>query len=667
MNFSTQEKIDKEMNDLAKSMASSQNWTVGELVKALGRDGVKKAMENMTEAQLVSFTEELKKHISGVPDSKLDSCVEDVTPKQGEQAAYAICTHQLEKSKCEKCMTKSDSNPDGLSGAMLGIAEAPKETEKTEQKKKEEKDMSETIQKSGEGSRGGNIIGHTKSGKPIYEHADHPSHSNFSKKDHIEAANIHASISNAAGRKASEHPSFKEANNHSMIAGGLDPKTGKKLNRSGKGNTVMQKSENIVSAVETATDRGGKFLMNNDPEDRQTVLDEMIAMDMAASEEMRTIGHQGGPEKDGAWEGQVIGEEPKTVSENQPEPKSENKDNNIADNIVEINALGKLSKPERDAMREKIIAFIEAMMERKIEKSVGLDILSAKVGVPSVKLHTIYDAIELQKSGEGSKGGKIIGHTKSGKAIYDGTHHPEHKNFSSEDHSDAAEHHFKISSSIIDAHEKKTGNIRVNNPEFTHHAIQHARHTAMSVEKQNEEKVEAHKEAIRNAKSTEGLKQRFRDENMKKSQNEVSEIEISSKASKEDTMYHNDETYGTECYIAKSEHNPFSHRNIGHNCHYGVDSYIEQEEAAIQANLAKSTFFSPEAKHETTKPSVQNLIEKGLDMDDSSFNTAIVNQSSKVEPKGVVFVKSFADEVMDAFFQETDSWGQPLKKSEETK
>lgn len=520
MNFSTQEKIDKEMNDLAKSMASSQDWTVGELVKTLGRDGVKKAMENMSEEQLVSFKEELKKHVSSVPDSKLDSCVEDVTPKQGEQAAYAICTHQLEKSKCEKCMTKSDSNPDGLSGAMLGIAEAPKETEKTEQKKKEEKDMLEEV----------------------------------------------------------------------------------------------KKSENIVSGAETATDRGGKFFMNNDPEDRQTILDEMIAMDMAASEEMRTIGHQGGPEKDGAWEGQVIGEEPKTVSENQPEPKSENKDNNIADNIVEINALGKLSKPERDAMREKIIAFIEAMMERKIEKSVGLDILSAKVGVPSVKLHTIYDAIELQKSGEGSRGGKIIGHAKSGKPIYEHADHPSHAAFSKEDHADASRLH-----NVLSAKEFSDKNANPGK-EFNTHIENGSKH--------------ASKWAA-----------------MKKS----------------DSMYHNDETHGTECYIAKSEHNPFSHRNIGHNCHYGVDSYIEQEEAAIQANLAKSTFFSPEAKHETTKPSVQNLIEKGLDMDDSSFNTAIVNQSSKVEPKGVVFVKSFADEVMDAFFQETDSWGQPLKKSEETK
>lgn len=38
-----------------------------------------------------------------------------------------------------------------------------------------------------EGSKGGKIIGHTQSGKPIYENADHPSHQDFSDQDHIDA------------------------------------------------------------------------------------------------------------------------------------------------------------------------------------------------------------------------------------------------------------------------------------------------------------------------------------------------------------------------------------------------------------------------------------------------------------------------------------------------
>lgn len=49
----------------------------------------------------------------------------------------------------------------------------------------------------------------------------------------------------------------------------------------------------------------------------------------------------------------------------------------------------------------------------------------------------------LQKAskGEGSKGGKVIGHTRSGKPIYDSHGHPDHKKFNQEDHYDAMRHH----------------------------------------------------------------------------------------------------------------------------------------------------------------------------------------------------------------------------------
>jgi hypothetical protein len=43
----------------------------------------------------------------------------------------------------------------------------------------------------GEGSRGGKVVGHTSSGKPIYESHSHPSHTSFSAKEHVEAASLH--------------------------------------------------------------------------------------------------------------------------------------------------------------------------------------------------------------------------------------------------------------------------------------------------------------------------------------------------------------------------------------------------------------------------------------------------------------------------------------------
>lgn len=61
---------------------------------------------------------------------------------------------------------------------------------------------------------------------------------------------------------------------------------------------------------------------------------------------------------------------------------------------------------------------------------------------------------DLQKGGEGSKGGKVIGHTKSGKAIYDKHDHPAHKGFTKQDHADAARVHASKVNDIHDAYEK---------------------------------------------------------------------------------------------------------------------------------------------------------------------------------------------------------------------
>jgi len=36
-----------------------------------------------------------------------------------------------------------------------------------------------------------NLIGHTKSGKPVHKNPDHTSHQGFTKKDHIDAVKLH--------------------------------------------------------------------------------------------------------------------------------------------------------------------------------------------------------------------------------------------------------------------------------------------------------------------------------------------------------------------------------------------------------------------------------------------------------------------------------------------
>lgn len=52
-------------------------------------------------------------------------------------------------------------------------------------------EISEQLKTAETGPRGGNIIGKTKSGKPIYDEANHPGHKDFSKDDHEEAVQAH--------------------------------------------------------------------------------------------------------------------------------------------------------------------------------------------------------------------------------------------------------------------------------------------------------------------------------------------------------------------------------------------------------------------------------------------------------------------------------------------
>lgn len=53
-----------------------------------------------------------------------------------------------------------------------------------------------------EGDRGGKVIGHTKSGKPIYKNASHLEHKHFTSQDHRDAAAIHYEKWKKLGKKA---------------------------------------------------------------------------------------------------------------------------------------------------------------------------------------------------------------------------------------------------------------------------------------------------------------------------------------------------------------------------------------------------------------------------------------------------------------------------------
>lgn len=62
-----------------------------------------------------------------------------------------------------------------------------------------------------EGSRGGKVIGHTKSGKPIYDTFGHEGHKHFTLTEHKEAVSAHAGItSKLIGEKEKDKKKFSK-------------------------------------------------------------------------------------------------------------------------------------------------------------------------------------------------------------------------------------------------------------------------------------------------------------------------------------------------------------------------------------------------------------------------------------------------------------------------
>lgn len=63
----------------------------------------------------------------------------------------------------------------------------------------------------------------------------------------------------------------------------------------------------------------------------------------------------------------------------------------------------------------------------------------------SEKIRSCYESENLEKGGEGSRGGKIVGYTKSGKPIYEGRGTAKkYESFTKQDHHDAVDHHSNI-------------------------------------------------------------------------------------------------------------------------------------------------------------------------------------------------------------------------------
>lgn len=99
----------------------------------------------------------------------------------------------------------------------------------------------DSLEKSqGEGSRGGKIIGHTKSGKPIYDSYSHSGHKDFTAYEHSQAGFLHkeeAEKAAKAGDKAKEEFHQQQKSEHFIQAKRIAEEEDRKQTRKEKKNT----------------------------------------------------------------------------------------------------------------------------------------------------------------------------------------------------------------------------------------------------------------------------------------------------------------------------------------------------------------------------------------------------------------------------------------------
>lgn len=274
-----------------------------------------------------------------------------------------------------------------------------------------------------EGARGGKVIGHTKSGKPIYESANHPSHKNFSIAEHDDAINAHQKVRDEYHNKHNSTDEDRKANDHAF----------------------EQQKEHI----------GAKNYMMKDmtPAQARAAVAESEAKNKPNEDESKSF-------KEG------------------DEVKIGGKRNGVYHSKVEDGKKG--------YHHIKVAGTLEAHHEKDlVKKSEDNDII---------------------KGGEGSRGGKIIGHTKSGKAIYAAKNDHDRSNFSAQDHKEAHDMHNEKANELNDLAKKNKDNVQYLNNASSHRKLADKHKNAYEAKKEIEKEKEDSKPKVKLSEYREHLK-----------------------------------------------------------------------------------------------------------------------------------------------------------------
>lgn len=290
----------------------------------------------------------------------------------------------------------------------------------------------------GEGSRGGKIIGHTKSGKPIYGDAKHSSHNTFNHHDHYDAMKAHQGeakkILGKHGISNTEEHDSGYINLGPLVSSYAD------LNVSPKSRAKIKEH---AAAVEHHADeldaKMGTFngMGQIDYEARQMRKSEVkIPKKKFLAEHKRLINvlespsHEDDKKEAKDQKKELLERSLDSLIMMADDPFDADTITNLHENSEELvvqkspfrSGHSKVSTKKLPLMRQPKDPE-ETRLQRQIKKEAGLEKADAKpwpgegiqgAGMPKKK-----------EGGEGARGGKVVGHTSSGRPIYQKQNRPE--------------------------------------------------------------------------------------------------------------------------------------------------------------------------------------------------------------------------------------------------
>jgi hypothetical protein len=302
------------------------------------------------------------------------------------------------------------------------------------------------------------VIGQTQSGKKIYNRFDHPKHENFTKTDHEDASLTHGTLrykSSGSNEKSDKYDYHRtEMFKHEKAGDNLDKKDDIKKSddsnelQGGKADNltvedIAKKHKVEVEFIEDQLKAGmevEKEHTTDTEEQKEIALDHLSEsptyyIDLAEMEKKEDKVEKGVTEQDEAMKHE------NKLGAGAEKRKGLTPKDKVATVMCEFKR-GTLHSGSGEIVTDKKQALAIAMSEAGIEKDLEVDI---------------------EKGGEGSRGGKIIGHTKSGKPIYADSNQNDYGKFSKQEHSEAIKHytdkknfkgaiHHELSSGIKDTH-----------------------------------------------------------------------------------------------------------------------------------------------------------------------------------------------------------------------